>query len=758
MKRVFLLLAAVLLFPAFAADWDMGKVTVVMPKKAHPKYQLVKEELEFHLKHVAGTYAPGNEFKMFIGQAPKGAPKAKKGDAWCVIDGKNIYFYGDEGSKRRPYHGSLMAVYTFFRKYYGLRYLRPGNEWITGKKGAKLTLPEKETIHFKTKLELLSLRTYGTARITGVNGFAPKELHTSQQRAEEIIAAEKLWRLRNRIVTRHTFDFGHAFRAWQKRFLKTHPEYFGLSPYGTRGLPMHQAHLVKLCLSNDAVIDQIIADWVKGGKKPYLNLCPNDGTPGYCFCEGCRKLDADLPGERFHSHKTDRYLNFWNRVTARAREIRPDVTVVTYIYSYYRFPPRREKIQFPDNTLCGLVHSMTEDIPTIYKAWQDAGMKRCFFRPNFLHYSGVLPRGLDGVFYRTFQEAAKFDFIGADYDAIPNRRPSDLDFYLIARLMDDPSLKYETILDEYFGAYYEAAPVVRKYYARIRERGEKALQATARKMTDQKLSVLDDGELDKYSVFGHTEKDLIEDMEVLKAALKEKLSPVAGARVKELLVNAEHYLHTFRFMRAGASGKDLEKYAKILTEFRIANKNVLNENFGIIYSRQELKYWKLTDFYNKTVRKNNFSAADPCAGWRASFDDPGLAGWLPRNGYVKVTDATASFDKYSVEAVPKSEKSDTIVIWKRAVPVTPGKKYSLKYDFKFQNVPHGGIRIVANNKARARLLRSVVKNNGKGFWINKTAEFTVPADCGSVDIYVFIGKKTADDAKAYLDNIVLTRQ
>jgi len=71
MKRVFLLLAAVLLFPAFAADWDMGKVTVVMPKKAHPKYQLVKAELEFHLKHVAGTYAPGNEFKMFIGQAPK---------------------------------------------------------------------------------------------------------------------------------------------------------------------------------------------------------------------------------------------------------------------------------------------------------------------------------------------------------------------------------------------------------------------------------------------------------------------------------------------------------------------------------------------------------------------------------------------------------------------------------------------------------------------------------------------------------------
>ena len=757
MKKLFLLFTLAAVYTVSAAEWDMSKVSIVLPAKEHPNFKLTKQELEFHLKYVAGTLAPGKDFKMHIGTRPKAAPKAQKGDAFCYIDKNDIYFYGDEGSKKRPYHGSLMAMYTFFRKYYNLRYLRPGNEWITGKKGAKITLPEKETLHFKTKLELLSLRTYGPARILNVNGFAPKELQTPKERAEEIIANEKLWRLRNRIVSRHTFEFGHAFRNWQKRFLDSKPEYFGQSPYGTRGLPKHQAHLVKLCLSNEAVVDQIISDWVKGGKKPYLNICPNDGTPGYCFCDNCRKLDADLPGERFHSHKTDRFLNFWNRVAGKARAIRPDVTVITYIYSYYRFPPRREKIQYPDNMLFGLVHSMTEDIPAIYKAWQDAGMKRCLFRPNFLHYSGVLPRGLDRVFYRTFQEAAKFDFIGADYDAIPNRRPSDLDFYVIARLMDDPSIKYETILDEYFAGYAEAAEDVRVYYARLRERGEKALKETANKMQTRKLSVLDDGELDKYAVSGHTEKDLLEDIDVLKAALKKKLSPVAEARVKELLVNAEHYLHTFRFMRAGATGKELEKYAKILTEYRIANKDVLNENFGIIYSRQELKYWKLTDYYNKTVRKNNFSAADPCAGWRASFDDPGLGNWLPRNGYIKVTDTTASFDKYSVEASPKSAKSDTLVIWRRAVPVTPDKKYNLKYDFKFDKVAYGGIRIVSNSKKRERLLRSVLKDNGKGFWQTKSAEFTTPADCGSVDIYVFISKGSSD-GKAYIDNINLTRR
>ena len=757
MKKFFLSLLLLSAFPAFAVEWDMGKVSIVMPKKEHPDHQLIKDELEFHLKYVSGSREPGNEFKMFIGTIPKGAPKAKKGDTFCVIEKNNIYFYGDEGNKKRPHHGALLAVYTFFRKYYNLRYLRPGNDWITGNKGAKITLPDRETIHFKPYFELLSLRTYGPGRITNVNGFAPKELQTSQQRAEEIIAREKLWRLRNRIVSRHTFDFGHAFRTWQKRFLSTKKEYFGLSPYGTRGLPAHQAHLVKLCLSNEAVVDQIIADWVKAGKKPYINICPNDGTPGYCFCPECCKLDADLPGERFHSHKTDRYVNFWNRVTEKARNIRPDVTVITYIYSYYRFPPRREKIKYPDNMLFGLVHSMTEDLPAIYKAWKEAGVKKCIFRPNFLHYSGVLPRGLDRVFYQTFQETAKLDLIGADYDAIPNRRPSDLDFYLIARLMDTPDIKYETILDEYFAAYGNAAPEVKNYYARLRERGEKALKATATKMQTEKLSVLDDGELEKYSVSGHTEKELEEDIEVLQSALKKELSPAAEAKLKELLVNAEHYLHTFRFMRAGATGKELDKYAKFLTEFRIANRDILQENFGIIYSRQEKKFWQLSDYYNKNVRKTNFSAADPCAGWRASFDDPGLAGWLPRNGYVKVTDTTASFDKYSVEAAPKSEKGDTLVIWKRAVPVTPGKNYSLKYDFKFDKVNYGGIRIIAGTKKRTRLLRSVLKNDGKGFWQNNSTDFKIPEDCGSIDIYVFISKADGS-AKAYIDNIQLTRR
>ena len=369
----------------------------------------------------------------------------------------------------------------------------------------------------------------------------------------------------------------------------------------------------------------------------------------------------------------------------------------------------------------------------------------------------MLPRGLHRHFYNTFKKAAVFNFIGADYDAIPNRRPSDLDFYVIARLLDDPDAVFDDIINEYCSVYGKAADTVKAYYAGLAKRGEAALFATTEKMQKENLSVLDDGELGKYAISGHTEKDLAADINLLKEGLKKELSPAEKTRLNALIICAEHYLHSFRFMRAGANGKDIEKYGKTLHDFRIANKDVLNENFGVIYSRTEKSCWAQVEFYNKFVRKSNFKAADPCAGWRESFDGPGLAKWQPRKGYVKVTDKTASFDKYSVELKPNAAKGDTIGIWRRAVPVTPSGKYTLTFDFKFDGVSHGGIRVAANGAKRTTLLRVITKDNGSNFWQSTQKSFKVPADCTSIDMYVFIGKGS-ESSRAYIDNIQLTRK
>lgn len=75
---------------------------------------------------------------------------------------------------------------------------------------------------------------------------------------------------------RRSFKYGHAFSKWQARYLKDHPEYFGLNPYGRRGVEGAKPHTAKLCLSNDACIDQILANWTAAGTNRFLNVCPND--------------------------------------------------------------------------------------------------------------------------------------------------------------------------------------------------------------------------------------------------------------------------------------------------------------------------------------------------------------------------------------------------------------------------------------------------------------------------------------------------
>ena len=257
--------------------------------------------------------------------------------------------------------------------------------------------------------------------------------------------------------------YAHAFTKWPDRFEKTHMDYFGVSPYGKPGIPSMRKY-AKLCLSNPAVIDQIIADWKAAGARKYLNVSPNDGTAGYCHCAKCMALDTRKEGENFYSHLTDRYLNFWNRILKRAKKINPDVMLVTYVYSYYRHPPRREKIEYPDSMLCGLVPVLAEDSEALFKAWKAVGMKHCFLRPNDTHPASTLLRGMEKRIYEKFQSVRRnFKLYGVDYDGTLGVRSRDLEHYIICRMIADPEKSFDELIDEYCSAFGAAADVVKEF-------------------------------------------------------------------------------------------------------------------------------------------------------------------------------------------------------------------------------------------------------------------------------------------------------
>ena len=356
--------------------------------------------------------------------------------------------------------------------------------------------------------------------------------------------ADPEWGLRMRYALRRPFRYGHAFRDWQDLYGKSHPEYLGLSPEGKRGVRPGWRQLVKLCLSNPDVPEVIVSNWVAHGSYRYLNICPNDGSPGYCVCKGCLALDADRPGEPFLHNKTDRYLNFWNRVVARAKEVRPDVMAVTYIYSYYRMKPRREKIAYPDNMLFGMVPSMNDDYKGDFAGFKAAGLKHFFFRPNYLSYRGNLPRGLERYMYDTFHFYHNEGSIGYDYDGGPAPVKA-LECYVTFRQTAFPELPFDTIIDEWCSQFGAAAEAAKAYYARIRARGDAARERIAAKMRGEKVDVLDDSELSGTVVEYHSVEALADDFAVLEKADVSALSAVEARRFNALKDSARHYLEIF---------------------------------------------------------------------------------------------------------------------------------------------------------------------------------------------------------------------
>ena len=517
MKRPMLALAASMaVFAACADVIDLSTAKIVRAKKENPQQKIAADELEKHLKLVCGREGDGVGPLEFIFERPAGETNVHYA-ARARREGNKIWFWGDDvgAVKRLPYYGSAFAVYGFLETVLGVKWVCRGDDGIVFTPKAKVELPADWKYEYNCRAQTALMRH-----------------------------ADPEYGRRMRYAERRPFYYGHAFLKWQKKYFKDHPEYFGLSPSGRRGVPDKLLGREKLCVSNPDVADAVVREWVEKGKSRYLNICPNDGTPGYCFCDNCCALDADRPGEPFYHHKTDRYLNFWNRIVGKAREIRPDVKAISYIYSFYRFKPRRERIEYPDNIIFGIVPSMTDDYQGDFAGFKAAGIKHFFFRPNYLAYGGELPRGLERLIYDTFHFYFKEGSIGFDYDGAP--APSmTLEYYVAFRQVAFPELSFDEIMDEYCSQYGAAADTAKAYFARIRVRGDAArAKIFARRKADM-IDVLDDSELSGTAAEYHSVETLQGDLDLLRTADVAPLSSRERRRFDALVETARNLVETY---------------------------------------------------------------------------------------------------------------------------------------------------------------------------------------------------------------------
>ena len=502
-------------FVVWADVIDLSRVRIVRARKENPQQKLAADELEKHLKLVCGSEVGETGFTFTFG-CPRGAPRAAYA-GFAKRIGDTVYFWGDDtGTRRYPYYGSAFAVYGFLETLLGVKWVEPGDDGIVFKPQRTVDLPDDWSYAYRCRAETALIRSVDTA-----------------------------YGVRMRYAQKRPFVYGHAYTTYQKRFLKDHPEWFGLSVDGTRGVQEKWAHFAKLCDSNPEVADQIVADWKRQGTPYYYNVCINDGSPGFCFCGNCCATDSLKPGEPFLSHHTDRLLCFWNRLAGRMRTIRPDVKLIAYFYAYYRFPPRREVIEYPENMIFGLVpsgdleHSMEE-----FEGFRKAGLKHFFFRPNYLCCGRDLPRGMERFLYDTFRFYHRNGSIGFDYDGCPHPA-TRLEYYVVFRLCAFPELGFDEIMSEYLSQYGAAADVAGRYFARIRARRDRVARHDKQNYGRPRIEIKDDLDF-RFSVTRlHSVDELTEDLRLLESADTSRLSPVEARRFETLKAAAKRYLTNY---------------------------------------------------------------------------------------------------------------------------------------------------------------------------------------------------------------------
>ena len=440
--------------------------------------RLAADDLKWHLEHASGVSIPiveeidadklkDVETRFVVGDGRLSRTLGVTSEnltpeQYRILSvGRDIVIVGHdtgEKPKRRPIHpnaspATLFAVSHLLDRHLGVRWLWPGEVGTFVPKRRSITLPRLDT----TDQPDLEARGFMIAlpRNRGVAG-TPNKTH------DRMVAEAYHWSDRHQLGTRSSLKFGHAFIRWWDTHHERHPDYFAVPPDGE---PQRGPRGVKLCTSNPAVIDQVIADWRAAGRPSTWNVCPNDGI-GFCTCDRCRALDAGGPfpvdqiwAPAGRVDLSSRHVTFQNAVLARMKIERPDARLCAFAYGAYRNPPANLPVE--PGMVLEFVHGY--EARKEWQGWSDLGVKLAL-RPNWLHSGANAP-------YLTLHQVGDFLKFARKHGMVQNRFDSlhgywatqGPNYYLVARLSGRPDLTVDDVIDEYASAFGPAAPAIRRW-------------------------------------------------------------------------------------------------------------------------------------------------------------------------------------------------------------------------------------------------------------------------------------------------------
>ena len=396
---------------------------------------------------------------------------------------------GDDSplSNDRKPMGTLFAVYEWLDTQVGARWLWPGDLGTFVPRTNRLVSGEDSDEVHTPPLQSSRL-------IQGGGRFGFPEWSNEELRAKfcQDIA---IWSRRHGFARPVSDDYNHAFTDYWTRFGKTHPEWFALRPDGIRGPIDGATDLVQMCVSNQDLQKQAIADWLELRKKDptkiWINGAENDRRleDSPCTCPNCRAWDAKNPPKSSapspfliasdktkESDKTDsishtdRYAKFWLALQAEGRKYDPEATVVAYAYGANIQPPVETKLNdhivvwiVPDYVF-PLAPSDKERFKKLWDGWAKTGA-RLVLRPNYFHQGHCMPYIFAKEFGEEFKYASANGLIATFWDSLTGMwAVQGPNLYMLGRLNDRPQMTVEAVLEEYYSSFGPAATQVRGYF------------------------------------------------------------------------------------------------------------------------------------------------------------------------------------------------------------------------------------------------------------------------------------------------------
>jgi hypothetical protein len=299
---------------------------IVLGRDAIPAERTAAKELSGYLKQITGAdfktvesaKDSGNMVKIFVGQTQEtksvlknfGWEKLSQDGIVIKCRGNDIVLAGD-----RP-RGTLYAVYTYLEDYAGCRWWAPDAEYIPKKptlKLANMNYVYKPPFFYREAF-------YGP--VGASNPFAVKlKCNGHFERIPEELGGHL-----SIIGWCHTFD-----RIMPRsQYFAGHPEWYSLRDgirYGNYG---------QLCLTNKEMREEFIKNTLELIRKDpsagVISISQNDNSL-YCQCPECTAA-ANRMG-----NQTDLVLDFVNEVARAVKKEFPKFKVVTLAYRYTTDPP-----------------------------------------------------------------------------------------------------------------------------------------------------------------------------------------------------------------------------------------------------------------------------------------------------------------------------------------------------------------------------------------------------------------------------------